>query len=135
MESSPIVEEVVRDVNFFKTNFSAATLRPIVEEIIRLGNQDDRYEQACKSSQYNYDSNGKWRGCDNTVYNRLRAQVGRVRNKQIHINLSRSLKQANRREANHTKTIDDQNAVLVDLLKKRTHFIEAQTNYQSVRKK
>ena len=117
----------------FKTRFSDEDLRPIAEEIIRLGKSSLTYRRACKSSHYNYvmvKNKWVWLGRDQRIYWRLQRLVKKLREKIKLKNVSHSLQQT----ASLHQTIAKQRAVLSELQPLRKTFQEAQTNYGKVMK-
>ena len=74
--------EVTDDlVMFFQHKFPEASLVPISEEIIRLGNHPLRYKIACRPTLYNYF--GGWLGQGQRIYWRLQRLVNKLRKENL----------------------------------------------------
>ena len=128
--------EVTDDlVMFFQHKFPEASLVPISEEIIRLGNHPLRYKIACRPTLYNYF--GGWLGQGQRIYWRLQRLVNKLRKekeKQRIKKLSHDLKQAKRDDVENKKKIAAVRTVLGELKPLKNGYVEAQNNFAKVKK-
>ena len=119
---------------YFNDKFSASAVRLIAEAIISLGNHPDRYEIACKRSQYNY-INGRWMGtAGKSVYKRLTGACKRLAKKRERQKLADGLANMKRRQEEKDETIKKQRKVLGKLVPLRSQFQNAQMKYRQVQK-